>query len=91
MPFPSPEDLPTQGLNPHLLHWQADSLPLCHQGSPRVKEMNVNMKSGQNTLLYRESEEGFGRVRVMGLKNENMHVAPLNLNKGILPYYWQRV
>ena len=25
---------PTQGLNPHLLHWQADSLPLCHQGSP---------------------------------------------------------
>ena len=28
---------PTQGLNPrplHLLHWQADSLPLCHLGSP---------------------------------------------------------
>ena len=28
---------PTQGLNPHLLHllhWQADSLPLSHQGSP---------------------------------------------------------
>ena len=28
--------LPTQGLNWHLLHWQADSLPLIHQGSPRV-------------------------------------------------------
>ena len=26
--------LPTQGLNPHLLHWQADSLQLSHQGSP---------------------------------------------------------
>ena len=29
---------PTQGLNPgllHLLHWQADSLPQCHLGSPR--------------------------------------------------------
>ena len=26
--------LPTQGSNPHLLHWQADSLPLSHQGSP---------------------------------------------------------
>ena len=29
--------LPTQGSNPrllHLLHWQADSLPLCHLGSP---------------------------------------------------------
>ena len=24
----------TQGLNPHVLHWQADSLPLSHQGSP---------------------------------------------------------
>ena len=23
-----------QGSNPHLLHWQADSLPLNHQGSP---------------------------------------------------------
>ena len=25
---------PTQGSNPGLLHWQADSLPLSHQGSP---------------------------------------------------------
>ena len=25
---------PDQGLNPCLLHWQADSLPLSHQGSP---------------------------------------------------------
>ena len=24
----------TQGSNPCLLHWQADSLPLCHLGSP---------------------------------------------------------
>ena len=24
---------PTQGLNPHLLHWQPDSLPRCHQFS----------------------------------------------------------
>ena len=26
---------PTQGLNRHLLHWQTDSLPLCHMGSPQ--------------------------------------------------------
>ena len=26
----------TQGSNPSLLHWQADSLPLSHQGSPRL-------------------------------------------------------
>ena len=25
---------PDQGLNPHLLHWQADSLPLSYPGSP---------------------------------------------------------
>ena len=37
LPFPPPEIFPTQGLNPgllHLLHWQADSLPLSHLGSP---------------------------------------------------------
>ena len=28
------EIFPTQGSNPHLLHWQADSLLLSHQGSP---------------------------------------------------------
>ena len=27
---------PTQGSNPHLLHWQVDSLPLSHQGSPYI-------------------------------------------------------
>ena len=37
LPFPSPGDLPGLGLNLcllYLLHWQADSLPLSHQGSP---------------------------------------------------------
>ena len=28
---------PDQGLNLCLLHWQEDSLPLTHQGSPRQK------------------------------------------------------
>ena len=28
------EILPDQGSNPRPLHWQADSQPLCHQGSP---------------------------------------------------------
>ena len=34
LPFPSLEDLPTQGSNPRLLHWQVGSLPLSLQGSP---------------------------------------------------------
>ena len=32
--IPSPGHLLTQGSNLHLLHWQANSLPLSHQGSP---------------------------------------------------------
>jgi len=31
LPFPSPGDLPDPGIDLHLLHWQADSLPLSHQ------------------------------------------------------------
>ena len=27
---------PDQGSNPCPLHWQADSQPLCHQGSPQI-------------------------------------------------------
>ena len=36
LPFPSLGIFPTQRLNPRLLHWQADSLPLCHLGSPSL-------------------------------------------------------
>ena len=37
LPCPSPEDLPTEGLNPHLLHllnWQMGYLPLTPPGKP---------------------------------------------------------
>ena len=34
LPFASLGDLPTQGLSPHLLPWQMDSLSLRHLGSP---------------------------------------------------------
>ena len=34
LPFPSPGDLPHPRSNQHLLHWQVDSLPLSHLGSP---------------------------------------------------------
>ena len=35
------EIFPTQGLNLCLLNWQADSLPLCHQGSPQPRETEI--------------------------------------------------
>ena len=34
LPSPTPGYLSTQGLNLCFLHWQVDSLPLCHLGSP---------------------------------------------------------
>ena len=45
LPFPSPGIVSTQGLNPCLLHRQADSLPMSHQGSP------LCTKSEQNSVL----------------------------------------
>ena len=30
-----------QELNPRLLHWQVDSLPLSYQGSPGLKEYGI--------------------------------------------------
>ena len=37
LPFPSPWDLPDPGIKPMSSAWQADSLPLSHQGSPLYK------------------------------------------------------
>ena len=36
----------TQGLNLSLLHWQADSLPVSHQGNPKViiYQLKINKK-----------------------------------------------
>ena len=36
--FPSPGDCSNLERNPHLQHWQADSLPLSHQGRLRHKD-----------------------------------------------------
>ena len=53
LPFPSPGDLP----NPHLLHWQVDSLPLSHQGNKQVEMVKWLggdfAQGGQGTSLGR--------------------------------------
>jgi len=41
LPFPSLGDLPDPGINLHLLHWQADSLPLNHLGSQRYRGIQI--------------------------------------------------
>ena len=48
---------PTQGLNPrllHLLHWQADSLPLAPPGKPLY--MYVHTCTHTHTLLQQETQ-----------------------------------
>ena len=35
----------TQESNPHLLHWQANSLPLSHRGSPKFCPTDVKNKT----------------------------------------------
>ena len=48
LPFPTPGDLPDQGLNLCLLcllHWQADSLPLYYLGCPCVYIYGLVAKS----------------------------------------------
>ena len=42
LPCPPLGHLPNPGMNPHLLHWQVDSLPLSHQGSNCIHSSDKN-------------------------------------------------
>ena len=42
----------TQGLNSHLLHWQVDSLPLCHQGSLMLQIYNSRKEEEFPSLIF---------------------------------------
>ena len=48
---------PNQGSNPHALHWQADSPPLRHQGSPKQIFLK-RRKIVPQTLTWRLSQAG---------------------------------
>ena len=47
LPFPSPGDLQTQGLNPSLLYWSQILYLLSHQGS-HIRLINIDKKNGTN-------------------------------------------
>ena len=42
LPFPPSGYLPRPGIETRLLHWQVDSLPLCHLGSPKFNLQHVS-------------------------------------------------
>ena len=50
---------PPQGLNPSLLHWQVASLPLSHQGSPKIFHLHVYSFKVKNRELWGKVEWNF--------------------------------
>ena len=54
MPFPTPGDLPDSGIELpfllSLLHWQADSLPLCHLGSSYIYKLSQSKVEDSETV-----------------------------------------
>ena len=67
---------PDQGSNPCPLHWQADSYPLCHQGSPSPFFLNEDMAN----LGRAGAKQGF-RVEVRWLCNQSTPLLDTDLNK----------
>ena len=43
---------PTQRLNPHLLHWQVDSLPLSHLRNPFQEGINYKLGIYSSEMLF---------------------------------------
>ena len=66
------------GSNPHLLHWQADSLPLSHKGSPQEWRPSIHCKvpgkislwlcQGEKKSIHRE------RVRLCATPKHNYEI-----------------
>ena len=55
LPFLSPGDLLNPGFDTHLLHflhWQADSLPLCHPGSRKYIHMCVYIHTYLHIICF---------------------------------------
>ena len=48
---------PDQGSNSCLLHWQADSLPLRHQGSPVIVVIIIEMRMTENEIKIKNNYE----------------------------------
>ena len=81
--------LPDQGSNPCLLHWQADSQPLCHQGSPVI--VLCVWSSVQNLSLKFLVNQEF--LEILGL-GRGFHLFGDNSALGHLPswtseFYWE--
>ena len=62
LPFLLQGIFPTQGSNPRPLHWQADSLPLSHLGSPTVALTSLNINSPRSARGFQDREQQLDQV-----------------------------
>ena len=69
LPFPSPGIFLTQGSNLSLLHWQVDSLPLRHQGSPKQLYFQWGGKKRRKKEKKKTGEKGGSNFHSSHLTN----------------------
>ena len=83
LPFPSPGYLPDPGIEPGFLHWQVDSLPLSHLGSPIFLHTRKKLESveGQaekyrphnhRTNILKDVDEEFSYWKSKNLKTKDI-------------------
>ena len=79
--FPLQGIFPTQGLNLHLLHWKAYSLPLSHQGNPYsgLKPLLIHSRCLPTSIIHSCMNQG--RWIVLW----TVFVSPLNSHAETLP------
>ena len=83
LPFPPPEDLPDQGSNPCLLHWQAGPLPLSHLGA------FSNVHCFLNFILWRISHWYIIRWNIT--ISSNTPIIQQSTWNQLCPYLWPHV
>ena len=80
--FPTPGDLPDPGTKPafllHLLHWQADSLPLSHLGRfyfcSRLVNMLLSLSSCVPTMILLPGVIQANRITSTSVQKQNKNV-----------------
>ena len=63
LPFPSPGDFPDPGTESTSPSLQADSLPLCYLGSPRI--MVTLERSGEDSGCWRHKNDFLNAIKVL--------------------------
>ena len=69
---------PDQGSNPCPLHWQADSQPLRHQGSPHSPFLKTEIQDKQNTNFTHKCQHPNKQMNLFTNRGEVQQLFPLS-------------